>query len=455
MPVRPLEWDLPAATSYERARTAHRSRFGSTIPAGGAPAAGRPRRTRTLVHVRRRGRRARWRRRAGAARAAAPWRARPFRRSARGDALRAAPVVALPTARLRTPSRAAQLAALGITAAEGFAALERVLAAGVAHAVVTPFDVDAAAARLTRPVVLERTPAPIEGELPAVAATAPRDRVERLLHGAFAHLLGTADAGIDGDFFELGGHSLLAVRLFARLHRELGVDLERCRRAQRAARQHRGDGGRLPGGVAAAAAQWPIPARRLQRRRRRRLRDGAEAARARCCGAVRRHARLTVPAAAEAFGVRSHAGALGRTDAAGARLSARHPEDEVRALECGAALRARPRRRRRAAAGAPRFRAAVRVRTRVRAAPRRRLRRAGVAVPPPKCSGSARASRTRTTSVGHRSSPTCTSGSAPATTSACARHRTSTRRVRACGPRSTAADRPAVVARGLADPIRS
>jgi thioesterase domain-containing protein len=128
--------------------------------------------------------------------------------------------------RARTPARAAQLAAAGLTAAEGFGALERVLVAGVGHAVVAPFAVDAAAAWLAQPQVVVRTQSPVEGEPPVVAATAPRDRVERLLHGAFAQLLGTREAGIDGDFFELGGHSLLAVRLFARLHRELGVDLE-------------------------------------------------------------------------------------------------------------------------------------------------------------------------------------------------------------------------------------
>jgi acyl transferase domain-containing protein/thioesterase domain-containing protein len=149
---------------------------------------------------------------------------------ARGDAVRAAPALAsssaMPAARAHAPSRAAELAAAGLTAAEGFGALERVLAAGVAHAVVTPFDVDAAAAWLARPLAPVRSPAPVEGEPLAVAATAPRDRVERLLHAAFAQLLGTREQGIDGDFFELGGHSLLAVRLFARLHRELGVDLE-------------------------------------------------------------------------------------------------------------------------------------------------------------------------------------------------------------------------------------
>ena len=149
---------------------------------------------------------------------------------ARGDAVRAAPALAsssaMPAARAHAPSRAAELAAAGLTAAEGFGALERVLAAGVAHAVVTPFDVDAVAAWLARPSAPVRSPAPVEGEPSAMAATAPRDRVERLLHAAFAQLLGTREQGIDGDFFELGGHSLLAVRLFARLHRELGVDLE-------------------------------------------------------------------------------------------------------------------------------------------------------------------------------------------------------------------------------------
>ncbi|MFY9342959.1 MAG: alpha/beta fold hydrolase, partial [Planctomycetota bacterium] len=59
----------------------------------------------------------------------------------------------------------------------------------------------------------------------SAAGDAPRDDVEQKLAAGYRELLGTAP-GLDQDFFELGGHSLLAVRLFARIHKEFGLDLE-------------------------------------------------------------------------------------------------------------------------------------------------------------------------------------------------------------------------------------
>jgi thioesterase domain-containing protein/aryl carrier-like protein len=57
---------------------------------------------------------------------------------------------------------------------------------------------------------------------PSAAALTP---VEAALAQAWRELLGVAQPGPEDDFFALGGHSLVAVRLFARLRRELGVDL--------------------------------------------------------------------------------------------------------------------------------------------------------------------------------------------------------------------------------------
>jgi len=54
----------------------------------------------------------------------------------------------------------------------------------------------------------------------------PRDDAETRLAASFRELLGVERPGLDQDFFELGGHSLLAVRLFARIHKDFGLDLE-------------------------------------------------------------------------------------------------------------------------------------------------------------------------------------------------------------------------------------
>jgi amino acid adenylation domain-containing protein len=54
---------------------------------------------------------------------------------------------------------------------------------------------------------------------------APRTRVEKLMAGLWAQLLGPQAPGIDDDFFALGGHSLLAVQLVSRIRKVLGVGL--------------------------------------------------------------------------------------------------------------------------------------------------------------------------------------------------------------------------------------
>ena len=53
----------------------------------------------------------------------------------------------------------------------------------------------------------------------------PRDELERRLSKLFHDVLGAPPESVRDSFFALGGHSLLAVRLFARLQRELAVDL--------------------------------------------------------------------------------------------------------------------------------------------------------------------------------------------------------------------------------------
>ncbi|MEK2492611.1 amino acid adenylation domain-containing protein [Kitasatospora purpeofusca] len=68
-------------------------------------------------------------------------------------------------------------------------------------------------------------PAPAAPAAAASAARPPRDAREDLVRGAFAQVLGLAEAGPDDDFFALGGHSLLAARLAGRLRTALRTDV--------------------------------------------------------------------------------------------------------------------------------------------------------------------------------------------------------------------------------------
>ncbi|MCA8948767.1 MAG: SDR family NAD(P)-dependent oxidoreductase [Planctomycetes bacterium] len=120
----------------------------------------------------------------------------------------------------------------GITAPEGMAGLEHALATGEPQVVVSSMDLDRVARWLSLPPEKPKaTPAPgaAEGETSAGAGGGddePRDEVEQKIAAVYADLLGVDHPGLDQDFFDLGGHSLLAVRLFARLHKDFGLDLE-------------------------------------------------------------------------------------------------------------------------------------------------------------------------------------------------------------------------------------
>lgn len=54
----------------------------------------------------------------------------------------------------------------------------------------------------------------------------PGDDLERLIAAIYGSVLNTDQVFLDTDFFASGGHSLLAMKVIARLHRELGVQLK-------------------------------------------------------------------------------------------------------------------------------------------------------------------------------------------------------------------------------------
>ncbi len=54
----------------------------------------------------------------------------------------------------------------------------------------------------------------------------PRDEMDARLANIWQDLLGIKRIGINDNFFELGGHSLIAVRMFTKVRKEFGVDLQ-------------------------------------------------------------------------------------------------------------------------------------------------------------------------------------------------------------------------------------
>ncbi|HEX5701939.1 MAG TPA: thioesterase domain-containing protein, partial [Pyrinomonadaceae bacterium] len=55
---------------------------------------------------------------------------------------------------------------------------------------------------------------------------APRDGYELEVASIFEQVLGVGRVGVEDNFFELGGHSILALRVMARVHKQMGSELE-------------------------------------------------------------------------------------------------------------------------------------------------------------------------------------------------------------------------------------
>jgi thioesterase domain-containing protein/NAD(P)-dependent dehydrogenase (short-subunit alcohol dehydrogenase family) len=123
---------------------------------------------------------------------------------------------------------------LGMTPGEGIQALDRILSWPASPQVVAcTVDLDTWLAQLARESRAVRG-APATGEggalfaRPSLSATfaEPRDEVERELAAIWRDLLGVSEVGVHDDFFELGGQSLVAVRMFHRIGKKFGVDLQ-------------------------------------------------------------------------------------------------------------------------------------------------------------------------------------------------------------------------------------
>ncbi|MFW8595359.1 type I polyketide synthase [Cribrihabitans neustonicus] len=112
----------------------------------------------------------------------------------------------------------------GIRAAEGGAALERALAAGLPQVVVSSLDLPALISQAAERSEEETGAQTFERPQLDTTYVAPRNAVEEELTQLFASLLGVDQAGVEDSFFDLGGHSLIAVRLFAQIKRSFGVD---------------------------------------------------------------------------------------------------------------------------------------------------------------------------------------------------------------------------------------
>ncbi len=149
---------------------------------------------------------------------------------AEGYAVRTVPAqtVRRAMAKERAPTLLDEWIEEGLTAEEGADALVQLWKAKTDPVVlVSPLSVLGMRERvLAHSAKAPRKAAPAASAGGTPREDGPRDDVERTLAGLWHDLLGAADVGLDDDFFDLGGQSLVAVRLFARIKKAYGVDLE-------------------------------------------------------------------------------------------------------------------------------------------------------------------------------------------------------------------------------------
>lgn len=126
----------------------------------------------------------------------------------------------------------AHRATFGITFDEGWRALQRALASGEPHLVVSPQDLPALVAQGRRASIenlraLARTTrgGAVRRPRPAVSTpfVAPRTPAEEAIAEVWADALGLERVGVHDDFFDLGGNSLIGVDVVGRVRRALNL----------------------------------------------------------------------------------------------------------------------------------------------------------------------------------------------------------------------------------------
>jgi acyl transferase domain-containing protein/thioesterase domain-containing protein/acyl carrier protein len=133
---------------------------------------------------------------------------------------------AAPARAAKAPTLVASMLACGIRGDDAPVLFDRIFANDARDLTVSSMALPALQLVLQRALVPAKPPLAARGtELNASPRDASLSPVERVMVTVWRELLGTSEIDRDDDFFALGGHSLAAVRLFARIRKELGVDL--------------------------------------------------------------------------------------------------------------------------------------------------------------------------------------------------------------------------------------
>ncbi|TCP54480.1 acyl transferase domain-containing protein [Tumebacillus sp. BK434] len=119
----------------------------------------------------------------------------------------------------------------GITEAEGWEALTRVLSFGLPQTVVSTqdfHDVLQASQSFTAAGFLEALEESRQAALAGAQSNsnyvAPRNDLETTIAGFWAELFGVQQPSVQADFFDLGGNSLVAIQLVTRMRKQFGMD---------------------------------------------------------------------------------------------------------------------------------------------------------------------------------------------------------------------------------------